>query len=37
LSLFNIYYPFIKPTAKPADMPLVNGIPKFDNANDEMS
>jgi hypothetical protein len=29
LSLLIFYYPFRKPIAKPADIPLVRGIPKF--------
>jgi short chain dehydrogenase len=36
LSLFNFYYPFIKPIAKPADIPPVRGIPKLVVANDSM-
>jgi hypothetical protein len=33
LSLSILYYPFMRPTANPADMLLVNGIPKFDIAS----
>ena len=34
LSLFNFYYPFIKPIAKPADIPPVRGILKLVVTND---
>jgi hypothetical protein len=36
LSLSNFSYPFIKPIAKPAFIPLASGIPKLVIANDSI-